>query len=62
MYIVFEVVGGIVKWGLKGFKGNYKDFQTGPEDRYGKRVSHRVYGAIFLILVFNILIFLIEKI
>ena len=61
MYIVFEVVGGIVKRGLKGFKGDYKDFQTGPEDKYGKRVNHRVHGAVFLILIFNILIYLINK-
>jgi hypothetical protein len=61
MYIVFEVVGGIVVWVFNGCKQDYKQYQTGPGDTYGKRVKRRIYGLIALTILFNSLLFIIKK-
>ena len=60
-YIVFEFVGGLVVWALNGLKNDYKNYQTGPKDTYGKRVRNRIIGAVALILIFNLLLYMLKR-
>ena len=61
MYVIYEFIGGVFFWGLHGFKGDYKNYQTGTTDSYGKRVRNRCIGILILLLIFNIPIYFLTK-
>lgn len=59
-YVVFEIVGGYILWILNSCRGSSKDFQTAPGDPYKKRFKNRVYGGVFLIIVFYIIYYIVK--